>query len=934
MPRIGGSRRAQLAYQPEMDEDAPRPREDIVVELDDYRHQKQPNFELRGDEAFEAEDEAFEAEDETFGEAVGDGDFKKNLALDFDEKFLDAMGEDIVERVVEAIEEHQPSRDRFERGLEMMGLVESDLDDGPFPGASNAVHPLLAEAITQFWARCMGELFPPEGCAKGKVEGKQTQQLTDRAERVAEYMNFSMRKLDRGYIHEKSRLVWGLPAQGSYFSKTFRDHTRNRNVTVSVAPADLIVPSEATDLDTTPFFAHRMRKTPNEIKRLMISKFYRHCDLDLPTAEEDDPVETLRDEVQDTAPDADHKSVRHELFETCIEWDLEGDEHVDDEDKETGLERSYYITVDRHTRKVLSIYRGWDQNDVLCNRKVYFRHYKFVPGPKFYGLGFFHLIGGLQIAATGSLRVLLDSAASASLSGGFVSKHANLKGKRLILTPGHWEPVDVSAEDLQKAFYSPPVKEPAAALFQLLSFLVQAGEKFSATTELQTGDANPQNAPVGTTNMMLEQGGKVPSAIHRMMCDELDSELCLRYELDREFAPAEGYPYDVADQQRTVYADDFAPGVSIEPVADPNIVSSSQRIAMGQTILQTTMQTGVGDMKKAVRRLYKAMRVPDVDDLIPADVQPMAYDPVGEIQALLMGKAVMVTPEQPHVMHLQVLAAFASNPQQGGNEQVQKQIGPQLLSIMGQHLAYSIATHARGLGVPVGYMNPQNGQVTGGQGTPEQIAAMLAQVAPQLATVPGMPPIPEPGKGGEGDDAKAKLQLAYAELDLKKQEHQQDMQMQREKHDLELMMQKSKLEAQQQMDQAKVQIAVQKGQNDMKVAEAKSQQAIQQGEMDAQIKQQTSQQQMAHDQQSMDQKAQMQQREMHQKHQMGQQQMAHEQQMGNQKIQQGAIQNEQKLAHTAQQQEAQAVGGQQPVDKLQHLRPHQPPHGSGADGGV
>lgn len=924
MPRIGGSPRAQLAYQPEPD-DIERQPNDIVVELDDYRHAKTPNFELQGDDAVEAEDRVHEDVDK--------GDFKRNLVLDYKEDFLDAMGETIVERVVDALEEHEPSRDRFERGLEMMGLVESDLDDGPFPGASNAVHPLLAEAITQFWARAMGELFPPEGCAKGKVEGRQTQQLLDRAERVSEYMNFEMDILDEGYIHEKSRLVWGLPAQGSYFTKTFRDRTRNRNVTVSVPPSDLIVPSEATDLATTPFFSHRMRKTPNEVKRLMISKFYRQVDLDLPSSEEEDRVENLRDEVQDTRSDSDDHSVRHELFETCIEWDLEGDEHEGDDGEKTGLERSYYITVDRHTRKVLSIYRGWDENDVLCNRKVYVRHYKFVPGPKFYGLGFFHLIGGLQIAATGSLRVLLDSAASASLSGGFVSKHANLKGKRLILTPGHWEPVDVSGDDLAKAFYSPPVKEPAAALFQLLNFLVQAGEKFSATTELQTGDSDPKNAPVGTTNLMLEQGGRVPSAIHRMMYTELAGELRLRYELCREFAPPEGYPYDVADQQRTVYADDFAPGVSIEPVADPNIFSSSQRIAMGQTILQTTLQTGVGDPKKAVRRLYKAMRVPDIDELIPADAEPMAYDPVGEIQALFLSKPVKVTPEQPHVMHLQVLSAFASNPQFGANEQVQKQIGPQLLSIIGQHMAYAWATHARGLGVPAGYMDPQTGQVAGSQGTPEQIAAMLAQFAPQLATVPGLPAIDAEGKDG-GKNSKEELQLKYAELDLKKQEHMQDMQMAREKHGLELQMQQSKLAAQQEMDQAKVQIAVQKGQNDLKVAEAKAQQTMQQAQIDGQVKQQQAAHQMQVEQQNAQQQTQLNEHKMHQEAQMGQQKMAHQHAMGEQKIQQGAVQNEQKMQHTAQQQEVQAAGGGQPVDKLQHLRQKAPPHGSGMDGGA
>ena len=492
-----------------------------------------------------------------------------------------------------------------------------------------------------------------------------------------------------------------------------------------------------------------------------------------------------------------------------------------------------------------------------------------------------------------------------------MSRHANLKGKRLVLTPGMWEPVDATAEDMAKAFYSPPVKEPSQALFQLVGFLTERGEKFTATTELQTGDSDPKNAPVGTTSMMIEQGGKVMSTVHRMMYDELGEELLSRYELCQQYAPNDGYPYEVANQQRTVYADDFAPGVSIEPVADPNIFSSAQRIAQGQTVLQTVMQTGVGNIQKAVRRFFDALRVPDVDELIPPETEPQAYDPVGEIQAMFMGKPVKVMPEQMHVMHVKVLGAFLQNPQYGGNEQVMQQIGPSVLSVLGQHMAYAFATHARGLGVPAGYMDPQTGQVMGG-GSPEQIAAMLARVAPSLATVPGLPAIDQEGKGDSQEEARAKIAVEQAKLELKKQESQQDLAHDREKHAMEMQIQRDKVEAQKEMNQAKVSIAIQKGQNDMKVANAKAQQALQQTQMEGEIKQQQAHQQAAIDQQNAQRQAAMDERQMQRDDQMGQHKMAQQQQQGDLKLAQGQQQHEQKMAQGQQQ--------QQRPDRLGHLR--------------
>jgi tetratricopeptide (TPR) repeat protein len=64
-----------------------------------------------------------------------------------------------------------------------------------------------------------------------------------------------------------------------------------------------------------------------------------------------------------------------------------------------------------------------------------------------------------------------------------------------------------------------PVKEPSAALFNMLQYITDLGRKFSSTTEMMTGDSDAKNAPVGTTLALLEQGQKVMSMRHLLACE-------------------------------------------------------------------------------------------------------------------------------------------------------------------------------------------------------------------------------------------------------------------------------------------------------------------------------------------------------------------------------------------------------------------------------
>lgn len=783
-------------------------------------------------------------------------DHYANLAEDMPADELKRLGMDLVERVEADMRDREPWVERFRSGLEMLGLVPSDVDDGPFPGASNAVHPLITEAVTQFWARSMGELFPPEGPVKAKILGVQSEERAAAAKRVEEYLNYELTFLDEGYLAETSRLLWQLPIQGSAFRKTYYDPILSRTIGVFVPAEDFIAPADATDLKTTPRFAHRMRKTQSELRRLQLAGYYLDVEIELPDpmAVEDGGIAAMKQDTQDLSPDQDPEDLPYELLEIHAEIDLPGHEHVDDEGEPTGLPLPFVITIEKSSQTVLSIRRGWAEGDEMCCREVAFEKFDFVPGMGFYGYGLFHLIGGLQTAATGALRVLLDGAATASMSGGFVSKHANLKGQHLITEPGLWTKVDATVDDLKKAFFPFPVKEPSPALFQLLGFLVDAAQRFIGTTNVGVGAADPKNAPVGTTAQLIEQGGKVMSTIHRLMHAALGRELRYRKKLAEMHAPAEGYPYDIEGDDRAVYAQDFAM-TDIVPVSDPNIHSNYQRLAHAQELFKIATQTGVVPIKKAVRRMLQAMKVSDVDDLVPEDTEPQAYDPSGEIQALLLGKPVRVLPEQPHVAHLAVISSFVQNPAMGGHPMVAQQIGPALGSVAAQHLAYAFATQLRQQGVPAEYMDPETGMLMGQpQAPPEQIAQMMQQIAPAIAQFGGAPTPqqqPDPAAEAKAQEGQMKMQESQARLQLEQQKaqqdaaiKQQDMQLRQEEHQMKLMIEQQKLQADQIKEQLKAEAAEQKAMMDMQREATKLQVEQAKMEMQQQLEAMKAEQQM------------------------------------------------------------------------------------------
>lgn len=732
-------------------------------------------------------------------------EFDRNLAEDLDEDYLNEIGQKICEAVERDIEDRQPWVDRFRRGMQMMGLVSKDMDDGPFPGASSVNHPLITEASVQFWARAQGELVPSEGPVKTKVLGQQTEDKIERAERIRRYMNWELMVEDEGWYSEMSRSMIACPMQGSVFKKTYRDTQMDRNCSIYVPAEDLIAPSTIGSLETAPRYTHRIWRTANQVKKDMYAGIYREVDLGDAHAEDLSDAALVRLEAMD-GQEPDDEDARHEIYEHYCEWEIEGDEDIGTDGRPTGIAIPYVITVDKTTEKVLSIYRNWKQDDSYKRARCCFTHYVYVPGPGFYGLGLFHLIGGIQEASTGALRALLDGAATASLQGGWIAKDANLRDDRLTIEPGVWQGVDATAEELNKAFYTPPFREPSPALMKMLEFLTSRGEKFSSITELMTGEQGSANAPVGSTIAIIEQAQKVLSSIHRGLHHALAHELKLRYELIVDYRPDEGYAPGDGEDHDGIHPQDFEPGIEVIPVSDPNIFSSAQRVAVAQAQVQLQqMYPQLIKARTVAKRMLEAMKVPDVDEILVSDDPPPPMDPASEIASILRGEPVQAYPDQLHLPHLNHYHTFLMNPGFGGNPEVMKRVGPLIEALIGQRLAYLWQTHARQNGAQVPMLMPRleadrdenEGKRYQPEVPPEFVAEQLQQIQQQMSQAPGLPaPPPDPAQlKAQEEQAKnqAEMQLKQADQQMRQQElqsklaaQQAELESKREAHQLQM----------------------------------------------------------------------------------------------------------------------------------------------------
>ena len=578
----------------------------------------------------------------------GGDEHYSNLAEFLPDDILGRIGSDLAQKYLDYNSSRKEWEKTYTNGLDLLGFKYNNRTE-PFSGASGATHPVLAEAVTQFQALAYKELLPADGPIRTQVMGIPSEQKTQQAERVKDFMNYELMEKMKEYEPEFDQMLFNLPLAGSAFKKIYYDDLLGRAVSKFVPAEDLIVPYTATSLDDAEAIIHRVKVSENDLRKQQVSGFYLDVELSKPQDNETE-VEKKERELEGTSKTGNEDV--YTLLECHIDLDLEGFEDINEETGEpSGIKIPYIVTIEESSRGVLSIRRNYEVDDPLKKKVDYFVHFKFLPGLGFYGFGLIHMIGGLSRTATSALRQLLDAGTLSNLPAGFKMRGIRIRDDAQSIQPGEFRDVDAPGGNLKDSFMMLPFKEPSQTLLQLMGVVVTAGQRFASIADLQVGDGN-QQAAVGTTVALLERGSRTMSAIHKRIYSALKNEFRILARVFKLYLPQE-YPYDVVGGQRIIKQQDFDDRVDILPVADPNIFSQTQRISLAQTELQlATSNPQMHNMYNIYRNMYEALGVKNIDSVLVRPMPPQPKDPALEHIDALGGKQYQAFPGQDHRAHI------------------------------------------------------------------------------------------------------------------------------------------------------------------------------------------------------------------------------------------------------------------------------------------
>ena len=696
-----------------------------------------------------------------------EGEFGENLAEQLSDTELGRISGELTGEFEENKSSRQEWEDAFANGLELLGFNYEERAQ-PFRGASGVTHPLLAESAPQFQAQAFNELLPPGGPVRTQVLGSSTPEKEDQAQRVKEFMNYYISSVMEEYTPEFDQMLFYLPLAGSTFKKVYYDENLGRAVSKFVPAENLIVPYSTSDLETCPNITHVVKMSLNDLRKRQLSGFYRDIPV-IPAQGDSNAVQEELERIDGMYPsNIDYDCT---LLECHVDLDLEGFEEMGDDGEPTGIKVPYIVTISQDNGQILSIRRNYNEDDKDKKKIQYFVHYKFLPGFGFYGLGLIHTIGGLSRTATAALRQLIDAGTLSNLPAGFKARGLRIRDDDEPLQPGEFRDVDAPGGDIRASLMSLPFKGPDQTLMALLGFVVDAGRRFATITDMKVGDGN-QQAAVGTTIAMLEQGSRVMSAVHKRLHYAMKLEFKLLSKVMADFLPDE-YPYSITGVDGTIKRQDFDEMVDVVPVSNPNIFSQAQRISLAQTKMQlATAAPDMHNMYEVFRDMYEALGVRDIDRILKRtpEPEPTPKDPAQENIDALDQIQLVAFEGQDHEAHIMSHMVFGSTPLVAGT--------PQIAVALQKH----IMDHVR-IGAKERAMQEMMA-ATGGQPMQEmqsleleaRIAQLIAEGMGQLKQLSGQLTAPGPDP---------LVQLKEKELQVRAQGEQNDAQIDRAKLGLE-----------------------------------------------------------------------------------------------------------------------------------------------------
>lgn len=498
----------------------------------------------------------------------------------------------------------------------------------PWPKASNVKYPLLSTSAMQFAARAYPTLVPSDGkVVMGQVIGKDPDDSkSEQAERIGTYMSWDiMHNMDR-WEEDMDKLLIMLPVTGIMFKKTYWNPTTKKNCSHLVLPKNLVVDYWTKNLCDSERISEIIPMSERQVKERQMSKiFLKDVDLGQAPSTTSMMAGAYGDRNNGYWAPSNDFTTPFEIIEQHTYIDLDDD----------GYREPYIVTFHRASKKVLRITARYDEKTMLHNDDgtlagikpiEYYTKFGFIPSPdgSFYDIGFGMLLGPLNESVNTLINQLIDSGTLNNLQSGFIGKGLRIRMGDQRFQPGEWKAVNAVGDDLKKQIFPLPTKEPSAVLMQLMTALITSGKELASIAEIFTGKMPGQNTPATTTMATVEQGMKVFTAIYKRLYRALAEEFCKLFDLNSTYLDHNTYSSVVNEP---IGPNDFDNDLyRVIPAADPNAVSSSEKLQKAQGLLQM-LPLGTLDPVEVTKRNLIAQEQPEWQKLLNQAIQQTGQMP-------------------------------------------------------------------------------------------------------------------------------------------------------------------------------------------------------------------------------------------------------------------------------------------------------------------
>lgn len=583
-----------------------------------------------------------------------------NIAEEMPKEERDFIGQ----WVVRGFDDDRTSRQDWEMKMTQAGKIALQVMEEksfPWPGASNVKFPLITIAALQYHSRVypalvtLPELVQFQRVVTGDLEAQQGQQpqqqgqqggqqqpappnpalLKEKAKeasarRVSAHLNWQLGEEMEDWEEQHDKALLIQPLMGCVFKKTYFDSSKKRNSSDLVLPQDLVVNYYTKTLESSPRVTHILAWDSNEVKEKERRGEILECEYGTVPSKELVPFGELQN-LQDTVQGMARAPAQQEQPNTILEqhcWiDLDGD----------GYKEPYVAFVRYDTKELLRLVARFLPSGVEMNEKgevvkivpeSFFTKISFIPSPDggFYDLGFGALLGPLNVAIDTALNQIIDTATLANAGGGFLGRGAKVKGGEIALRPGLFTRVDSTGDDLRKSILPYPVPQPSSVLLQVISILIDYGQRVAGAPDVVQGQNPGQNTPAETSRNMNEQGLKVFSGIYKRTYRALKSEVKKLHRLNSLYLDKsqEFVSLNSGFEMKVLKEDYKLPASVICLGANPEYLSDAQRMAQADALMQAAHSNPGYDLFEVNQFYLRSRRIPNPEIMMPDPKGPSA----------------------------------------------------------------------------------------------------------------------------------------------------------------------------------------------------------------------------------------------------------------------------------------------------------------------